>query len=107
MAKLTLLLVISFSVLLFAGVLDATKTANLPPQTKGLYRSVPSPGSSVNTRQAPPAETTKGLHRSGPSPGSSDNPPGAPPVARTTNRLLLSRVPVKPPKTAGITKTLF
>ncbi|CAA7021201.1 unnamed protein product [Microthlaspi erraticum] len=105
MAKLTLVLMISFSVLLFTGVLDATKTTNLPPQTKGLYRSRPSPWSSENTRQAPPAETTKGLDRSGPSPGSSDNPPGAPPVARTTNRLLLSVA--KPPRPAPITKTLF
>ncbi|VVB12968.1 unnamed protein product [Arabis nemorensis] len=78
MAKLTLVLVISFS-LLFVGVLHATKTS-LPDQTKG-------------------------LHRSGPSPGSSDNPPGAPPT-QTTNRLLWVEH-VKPPKTASKIKTLF
>ncbi|CAN7113589.1 unnamed protein product [Brassica rapa subsp. narinosa] len=112
MAKLSLVLVISFTLFLFASVHDAATKTNLPCKAKGLYWSGPFPGISDNPHGAPPAETTKRLFHVVPvkPPNPESKTKGmfqtaleAPP----TTKRFLHVVPVKPANTARKAKGLF
>ncbi|CAN7004493.1 hypothetical protein IGI04_008830 [Brassica rapa subsp. trilocularis] len=114
MAKLSLALVIAFTLLLFASAHHAATKTSLPCKIKGLYWSGPFPGISDNPHGAPPAETTKRLLHVVPvkPPNTKSKTKGqfqtaleAPP-GETTKRLL-HVVPVKPPNTARKAKGLF
>ncbi|KAF2582591.1 hypothetical protein F2Q68_00000070 [Brassica cretica] len=114
MAKFSLVLVISFTLFLFASVHDASTKTILLCKTKGLYWSGPFPGISDNPHGAPPAETTKRLLHVVPvkppntqskAEGLFQTSHGAPP-AETTNSFLYSQ-PAKPPNVASKTETLF
>ncbi|CAF2118219.1 hypothetical protein HID58_008138 [Brassica napus] len=112
MAKFSLALVISFSLLLFASAHHAATKTSLPCKIKGLYWSGPFPGISDNPHGAPPGETTKRLLHVVPvkPPNTQSKTKGmfqtahkAPP----TTKRLLHVVPVKTPNTARKAKGLF